>query len=136
MPPEWDLLKANMPTTIVNIRRDACEVYCGRRKGTNKHYGNPFSHLADIPTTVQVQNREEACNRFESWIREETDHDVESIRRLWILANLKNLRGKVLGCFCKPLRCHCETYLALLNEEADEANANNTHYRKTVNGRA
>ena len=80
------------------------------------HFGNPFSHLPSSAATVYVSSRDEACDRHLSWLRKQTDLDVEPERRDWILDNLHLMRGRDLGCYCHPLRCHGANYLLLLSE--------------------
>ena len=89
-------------------------VYVGRKRNTNQHFGNPFSHI-QLPNTVLVKDRDEACDAFAEWIEGTGFQDVEPERRTWILANLSKLRGNSLGCFCAPKRCHAETLMALAN---------------------
>lgn len=81
----------------------------------NKHFGNPFSHIERSYAPVKVATREEAVARHMSWLKGETDHDVEPERRKWILANLHRLKDKRLGCLCGPLPCHGMNYLELLD---------------------
>jgi ribA/ribD-fused uncharacterized protein len=110
-------------TTVVNLRQDQFDIYIGRpRKGESQtqHWGNPFSHQSGTKAAVIVSSREEAVTRFESWLAGETDHDVEPERREWIYANIKQLRGKVLGCFCKPQACHGDVLARLCNEAMEE----------------
>lgn len=80
------------------------------------HYGNPFTHLRNVPGTIWVPTRDEACDAFEKWLRGEDWHDVEQERRQWILDNMEELRGHDLGCFCAPERCHGHTYKKVLEE--------------------
>jgi hypothetical protein len=52
-------------------------------------------------------DRESCLEKYEVYIREKIDSGE---------ADLEELRGKVLGCWCKPERCHGEVLLKLLNE--------------------
>jgi hypothetical protein len=78
------------------------------------HYGNPFSHL-NAKGTTKVKSRDEAILCFQLWIDGTGFQDVEPERRQWILDNLKELKGKVLGCYCHPLSCHGEIYIKMLD---------------------
>jgi hypothetical protein len=100
-------------TCVVNGRRELSDVNITRREG-QEHYGSPFSHLATSRATVLVTSREEAVARHRTWLEGTTDTDVEPERRAWILANLEALRGKRLGCYCKPKACHGDNYVAML----------------------
>jgi hypothetical protein len=97
-------------TRVVNRRVERGTRYIGRMPGTQWHFGNPFSHQRGTLAKVRVGSREEAISRFRSWLKRESDLDVESARREWILANLHLLRDQVLECHCKPLDCHGDVY--------------------------
>lgn len=76
------------------------------------HFGNPFSHSAGTLATVHVLSREQAINRFSTWLDGTTDQDVEPERRAWILANEADLeKSKFLICYCKPKACHGDVYV-------------------------
>lgn len=79
-------------TTVVH-RRDSHDVYIGRPS----KWGNPFSHLPNTLARFRVSTREQAIAEYEKWILSRPD---------LIAAAKKELRGKVLGCWCKPLPCH------------------------------
>lgn len=92
-------------TTVVNKHHARGDIYIGRLSGMS-HFGNPFAHKQGTLAAVVVGSRQEAVDRFHSWLTGETDQDVEPQRRAWILANLYRLQGKRLECFCKPAACH------------------------------
>ena len=105
-------------TTIVNVKDNKeYDVFIGRRNN-KPHWGNPFTHL-DVPTIarIKVKSREEAIKAFEDWLMGTKYGHVEPQRRKWILINMINmLKGKVLGCYCKPKSCHGDVYVKLLSE--------------------
>lgn len=109
-----------MSSNVVNVRTHRCDVYCGRscnELNRNSHFGNPFSHLKTAKTTIiTVSDRDEAIACFEAWIFEESFLDVEPERRKWIQDNVASLKGKVLGCYCAPLSCHCDILERIANE--------------------
>ena len=75
-----------MPTTIVNIRQEQCDVYIGRPS----KWGNPFVIGRD-------GNREEVLLKYNDYIL--SHPELISLART-------ELKGKKLGCYCKPLDCH------------------------------
>ena len=80
-------------TLIVNLRHHPYDIYIGRAgHGQDGYFGNPFRS----PTYL----REEAIERFRAYFlrRVETDSHFRS--------RVLELRGKRLGCFCKPQACH------------------------------
>jgi hypothetical protein len=96
-------------TKVVNIRFEECDVYIGRKRGKKYHFGNPFF--------LTEYTRKESIDNFRRWLKgdEEFTH-IEPKRRKWILENLWRLKGKRLGCFCKPKYCHGDVYVELLEE--------------------
>jgi hypothetical protein len=83
-----------MSTTVVNLRRESFDVYIGRGRGSI--WGNPFSHQEGTLAKFKVSTREEAISKYREWIKTQPQ----------ILSRLGELKGKRLGCFCKPLACH------------------------------
>lgn len=81
---------------VVNIRRARCDIYVGR----GSKWGNPFSHLTGGMT------RREAIESYEAWLKDQPE----------LMAALPELRGKVLGCYCKPDPCHGDVLARLANE--------------------
>lgn len=92
-----------MPTTVVHCKKKPYDVYIGRASGARGKWGNPFSHLEGTLAEFKVADREEAVRRYEEWI----------LTQQHLLDSLHELRGKVLGCWCKPLACHGDV-LALM----------------------
>ena len=89
-----------MPTTVVNLYREAYDAYIGRSgKGQAGYFGNPFSG----------PNRDENIVRFEEYFYKRLKTDPEYRKR--ILA----LKDKRLGCFCKPKPCHGDIIAKYLN---------------------
>ncbi len=83
-----------MKTTVVNIRSDRYDVYIGRAgKGQSGYFGNPF-RLTDQSArgSTLEKYREYFLNRIQ------TDSEFKQ--------RILSLKGKKLGCFCKPHPCH------------------------------
>lgn len=81
-------------TTVVNCRRDPYDIFIGRPG----KWGNPFK--------IGLQGtREEVIARFR-------DYFLASPH----LKDIEELRGKRLGCYCKPKACHGDVLLELLGE--------------------
>jgi hypothetical protein len=53
--------------------------------------------------------------------KDRTWEEVIEMYRVWLLTNttlmdkIEELRGKVLGCWCAPLPCHCDILAGLAN---------------------
>lgn len=94
-----------MKTTVVNVKTDEYDVYIGRSNATmSSIWGNPFSHLSKSTAKYKVSSREEAVEKYREWILTQPE----------LLKKLETLRGKKLGCWCKPLACHGDVLVELL----------------------
>lgn len=85
-------------TEIVNKNNRLYDVYIGR----GSLWGNPF--------TVEMYGRDACIEKYEHYIREKLRNNPV----LW--QELQKLEGKVLGCFCKPKRCHGDVLVKILDE--------------------
>ena len=88
-----------MRTTVVNIRKGAAyDVYIGRAgHGEDGYFGNPFPLTVDTPTFRAL-----VLERYRDYFHQRLASDSEFKRRIL------ELKGKRLGCFCLPKRCHGE----------------------------
>lgn len=77
-------------------------VYVGRPS----KWGNPFTHIPDgTLAKYVVDTRDEAVDRYREYLLTENP----------LLADLHELRGKDLVCWCAPQRCHADILLELAN---------------------
>ncbi len=84
-----------MNTTVVNLRYQDYDVLIDRRT----KWGNPF--VEDRHGT-----REEVIKKYREWITQgEGKH---------LLKDLHELKGKRLGCWCKPFPCHGDILVGLI----------------------
>ena len=79
---------------VVHCKRSKYDVYIGR----GSKWGNPFVIGKD-------GSRDEVIRLFASWI----------VGQSQLMEALPELRGKVLGCWCAPRRCHGEVLERLAN---------------------
>ena len=85
-------------------QNDTNNMYIGRNmsyyvEGTNKSkWHNPYS--------AKKYGREECLVMFENYIKNSP-----------LINALEELRGKNLGCWCKPEKCHGDILLNLLNSK-------------------
>jgi hypothetical protein len=90
-------------TKVVNIYKDKYDVYIGRAgKGQDGYFGNPFK-------IGPGASRGSTLNRFRSYFFERLKKDSE------FKVRIHALKGKVLGCFCKPHDCHGDVIAHYLN---------------------
>ncbi len=71
------------------------DIYIGRPS----KWGNPF-HIGPDGT------REQVIEKYKAWIQTQPQ----------LLAALGELRGKILGCWCKPLACHGDVLAELADQ--------------------
>lgn len=77
-------------TTIVNKNKETYDVYIGR----GSIFGNPYEIGKD-------GTREEVISRYKIWFN-------FMLRDNIFKSEVAKLKGKRLGCFCAPLKCHGE----------------------------
>ena len=81
---------------VVHCKKNRYDVYIGRPS----KWGNPFVVGKD-------GSRDDVVRLYEGWIRNQPK----------LLADLWELRGKTLGCWCHPLACHGDVLVKLLEEK-------------------
>lgn len=82
-------------TRVVNLRREKYDVYIGR----GSKWGNPFAIGID-------GTREEVISKYEN-------HFLNSPE---LMNSIHELKGKTLGCYCKPLPCHGDVLIKYVEE--------------------
>ena len=91
-------------TRVVNKYKESYDIYIGR----GSKWGNPFTHISDNKTKADfvVVSRDEAIESYRNWI----------LNQPQLLKDLHELKGKTLGCFCKPKECHGDVLVELVNK--------------------
>lgn len=91
-----------MAARVVHCKREPYDVYIGR----GPKWGNDFSHKEGTTARYRVATREEAiaCYRRHLWRRIKAGEIS--------LAELAELDGKTLGCWCAPKPCHGDVLAA------------------------
>lgn len=93
-------------TVVVNQKVDLASIKYAETHGLYvrcdrfSDFGNPFEMDKD-------GDRDEVCDNYEQ-------HYLPF--KPSIHKQLYKLKGKALGCWCAPLRCHCDTLIQLINE--------------------
>lgn len=92
-------------TRVVNLRREKFDVYIGRGgKGQDGYFGNPI-RLEDESQRVSV------LHQYERYFFDRLVRDPIFNERVY------SLKGKTLGCFCKPKLCHGDIIVDYLENE-------------------
>jgi hypothetical protein len=108
---------ANLRPSYNNLQewcQDCNNIYIGRRgvvfidgirfPHESSIWANPFKISKDLP-------REECLVQYEKYIRNKITQDS-------LAFDLLKLKGKTLGCWCKPSECHGDILLNLIDEFA------------------
>ena len=85
-----------MIATVVNLKNSEYNIYIGR----GSKWGNPFKMK-----NSSIEERNRVCDEYEKWF---WDTDLPN--------QIHELNGKILGCYCKPLRCHGDFLVELANK--------------------
>gem|GEM_PF-413530 len=89
-------------TRVVNLRKDPYDMYIGRAgRGQNGYFGNPFR--------LGKQSRGATIERYRDYFLNRLRSDEQFARRV------RELKGKTLGCFCRPHSCHGDVIAAYLD---------------------
>ncbi len=85
---------------VVHCKRESFDVYIGRPS----KWGNPFRMNTE-------DERLAVIDRYRHYLHTRPD----------LLAALDELRGKTLGCWCKPKPCHGDVLVQLANQSHQDA---------------
>jgi hypothetical protein len=89
---------------VVNIRsKQPYDVYIGRPGP----FGNPFKVGRD------ARDNAEAVELFRCWLSSDNPKAIAMCHRI------DELKGKVLGCWCKPAPCHGDVLAEIANERSE-----------------
>jgi hypothetical protein len=80
-------------TRVVHCKREEYDIYIGRPS----KWGNPFQIGKD-------GNRQEVIRKYREYILSNDE----------LLKDLHELKGKTLGCWCKPSSCHGDVLVDLI----------------------
>lgn len=83
--------------------KDPNHIYIGRN---NVYVNGTFNSKWRNRFSVKKYGRDGCLKEYEKFIRENKE----------LLGQIDELDGKVLGCWCKPLPCHGDILLKILNE--------------------
>ena len=104
------IMETPAQTTVVHVRDpQGYDVYIGRGKdpirGIESKWGNPFSWRPSAFNIIPCASREDAIEKYRDYIMDTPE----------LLESLRELKGKRLGCFCKPRnKCHGDALVELI----------------------
>ena len=101
-------------TIVVNLRKQRYDIYIGRAgKGQDGYFGNPISKNEPCFVCNGTHSTPESTlHCFEAYFHHRLEIDEEFKSR--VLA----LKGKTLGCFCKPRACHGDIIARYVEQHA------------------
>jgi hypothetical protein len=86
---------------VVHCKKEEFDVYVGR----GSKWGNPYSHKEGPMAEEVVGSRSEAIQKYEEYL----------LSNEGLMRDLPKLRGKILGCWCKPKSCHGDILIKYAN---------------------
>jgi Domain of unknown function (DUF4326) len=122
-------LTSEKDTRIVHCLREPYDVYIGRESPkygkTQSKWGNPYIEGTD-------GTREEVISKHTAWLLsdEEIKHEGFPFSNRELMAQVHELRGKTLGCYCSPKQCHGDILVTL----ADNYNHENNYFEGVKKG--
>lgn len=100
----------------VNLHREEFDVYIGRAgRGHDGYFGNPYriGHWCQRCKRPH-HNAESTLTCYREYFAHRLVTDAEFKRRVL------DLRGKRLGCFCKPGACHGDVIAEYVNSQVTD----------------
>ena len=94
-----------MKTRVVHCKKAPYDIYIGRPS----KWGNIFSSKPSTIAKFRVSSKDEAIDKYEDWIQTQPE----------LLLDLRELKGKILGCWCKPGLCHGDVLAHLADNLSD-----------------
>lgn len=118
-------------TRVVNLRREAYDVYIGRPgKGQAGPFGNPYKVGHSCLRCGKPHPKPaDTLPCYRAYLCERANLQPT------FAESLRALRGKRLGCFCKPGPCHGDAIVAWLEADAAAGGAPLTTKREAPDAR-
>lgn len=85
-----------MNNLVAHIKKDKYDIYVGRPS----KWGNPF-------TIGKDGTRKEVIEKYENWLLNQPN----------LIKDIKELKGKILACWCSPKDCHANILAKYANKE-------------------
>ena len=102
---------------VVHHRKLPYDVFVGRTRRGDR-WSNPFTDkMVDTLAAVRVGSRAEAIQAYRDWLA--GLRNVPGLTPPTHAEIVRELRGRVLGCWCAPRACHADVLAAIANDEPD-----------------
>lgn len=101
--------KAVEKTRVVNVKKafgQKYDVYIGRQNHWTGHKQSVWAN----PFPVKEYGLDKALEKYEAYIRAKMQREPDLYAELYLM------KGQVLGCWCRPERCHGDVLVKLIAE--------------------
>lgn len=98
-------------TAVVNVAKKYGEknyLYIGRANHYTGHVKSDFHNPFHLAKDATLEQRAKCLEKYEQYVRDSP----------YLMGQLKTLQGKRLGCWCKPLPCHGDILVKLIEEQS------------------
>lgn len=115
--------------SLIDWLQDPDHIYIGRDMSFYvdgaypSKWHNPYKIARPGRKNATCKSLDESLMLYEQHVRDNLIDDIEE------------LRGKTLGCWCKPDRCHGDVLVKILNEQSQEKTAKTVKTVKTAKTR-
>jgi len=100
-------------TKVVHCKKEPYDIYIGR----GSKWGNPWRMGRSMSRDAVIAEYKTWLLQWKKWKEEIIINDPSgNYSNRWIIEHLKELRGKTLGCFCKPMPCHGDILVELCQQ--------------------
>lgn len=89
-------------TNVVHCKKSKYDIYIGRPS----MWGNPFSSKKGTLAKYYVGSKSEAIHNYKEYLESSAE----------LMNALVELKGKILGCWCKPKPCHGDVIVKLIEK--------------------
>lgn len=86
-----------------------CTHFCGRKTSYKPAFGKDFSILGNPYFMKDESMRNEVCDKYDLIFTALLAKDPEFFKAVETLIEDAQTNDVILGCYCKPKRCHCDT---------------------------
>ena len=103
---------------VVHCKKGKYDVYVGRKNPTVPESYDPDADKWGNPFKIERDgDRDECLAKYIDWVVKQ-DHIIQAAK--------KELKGKVLGCWCAPQGCHGYVLATIANEEESDKSSQAT----------
>jgi len=105
----------NHSLTVVNVKhvKPGTFVYCGRYNSTYKLAASPLANPFKLEVDTDGE-RMKVLSEYRAWLVTQLETDTAARREVERIATMLEKQDVALGCWCFPLKCHCDVIAAFV----------------------